>query len=78
MSKTVGDLSKRELKVMIETAVENAVEQTLISILEDPDKGLQLKKGLRSRLVRQKRAIRAGQRGRPLDEVTHQLGLESQ
>lgn len=78
MSKTVVGISKGELKVMIEVAVENAIERTLLDILEDSDKGLQLKKGLRARLVRQKQAIRAGQRGKSLDEVAHQLGLELQ
>ncbi len=76
MSKTVAHMSKGDLQKIIEAAVENAVEQTLLDILGDPDKGLELRKGVRSRLERQKQAVRAGQRGKSLDEVVRQLKLE--
>jgi hypothetical protein len=69
-------MSKKELQIMIETAVENAIEKTLLDIFEDPDKGLRLKKKLRFRLARQKQAIQAGHRGKSLDEVAAKLGLE--
>src|SRR5713226_7079470 len=58
--RTVNGMSKKELQIMIETAVENAIEKTLLDIFEDPDKGLRLKKKLRFRLARQKQAVQAG------------------
>jgi hypothetical protein len=45
-------------------------------LLGDPDEGLSLRKSVRERLLRQKRAVAEGERGVPLEEVVRQLGLE--
>jgi len=76
MARTVAQLSKEELREMIETAVETALEHKLLEILGDPDAGLQIRKTLRDRLLRQQESVAAGERGQPLEAVVEQLGLE--
>jgi len=44
-------------------------EQKLLEMLGDPDEGLPIRKSVRERLLRQKQAVAAGERGKPLDEV---------
>ena len=61
---------------MIGTVVEAVVEQKLIEILGDPDEGLEIRETVRDRLLRQKQAVAAGERGLPFEDVTQQLGLE--
>jgi hypothetical protein len=51
MTQTVAQMTKEELKEMIETAV----EQKLLEILGDPDEGLAIRKILRNRLLWQQR-----------------------
>jgi len=51
------------------------IEQKLIELLGDPDEGLTLKQSVRTRLQRQRRRVRRGERGAPLDEVARRLGL---
>ena len=72
MAVTVAQMSKDELREMIESSV----EQKLLELLGDPDEGLELKKTVRDRLVRQQKAVAAGKRGRSLAAVAKQLGLE--
>ena len=72
MSKTVGQMSRDELKEMIESSV----EQKLLELLGDPDEGLELKKSVRERLLRQKKAVAEGERGDAFEEVVRRLGLE--
>jgi hypothetical protein len=72
MTTTVAQMTKRELQEMIEAAV----EQKLLELLGDPDEGLPIRKSVRDRLLRQKQAVSAGERGMPFEEVVHQLGLE--
>ena len=69
MIETVAKMTKAELREIIETAVEAALEKKLLEILYDPDQGLQIRKALRKRLLRQQQAVAAGERGRPLEEV---------
>jgi hypothetical protein len=45
-------------------------------MLGDPDEGLPIRKSVRERLLRQKQAVAAGERGELLDEVVRKLGLE--
>ena len=61
---------------MIGTVVEAVVEQKLIEILGDPDEGLEIRETVRDRLLRQKQAVAAGERGLPFEDVMQQLGLE--
>ena len=72
MAPKVAQMTKREIQEMIETTV----EQKLLELLGDPDEGLHLKKLVRDRLLRQKQAVAAGERGKPLKEVLRRLGLE--
>ena len=72
MAKTLAQMSKEELREMIEAAI----ERKLLEILGDPDEGLEIRKSLRDRLLRQKRAVAAGERGEPFEDVVRRLGLE--
>ncbi len=69
---TVAQMTKEELREMIETAV----EQKLIELLGDPDEGLPIRKALRDRLLRQRQAVANGERGEPFEDVIRRLGLE--
>ena len=72
MVTTVAQMSKDELREMIEASV----ERKLLEILGDPDEGLEIRKSVRARLLRQKKAVAAGERGQPFEDVVQQLGLE--
>ena len=72
MATTVAHMTTSELREMIETIV----EQKLLELLGDPDEGLPIRKSVRDRLLRQKRAVVEGQRGEPLEDVARRLGLE--
>jgi hypothetical protein len=71
MASTVAHMSKRELTDIISTTV----ERKLLEILGDPDEGLTLKKTLRGRLLRQKKAVARGEQGTDLATVRRQLSL---
>lgn len=73
MAERVAEMTPAELRELIETTV----ERKLFEILGDPDEGKQLTKRLHQRLLRQKQETAAGERGRPLDEVVHELGWDS-
>ncbi len=68
----VGQMTRDELKEMIETTV----EQKLLELFGDPDEGLLLKNSVRERLLKQQNAVRAVDCGEPLENITHQLELE--
>jgi len=72
MSATVSQMTKEELKEMIETIIEHK----FVELLGDPDEGLPLRKSVHERLLRQKQAVREGKRGKPFEEVVQRLGLE--
>ncbi len=72
MATTVAQMTKSELREIIETVV----EQKLLELLGDPDEGLPIRKAVRDRLLRQKRAVAKGERGEPLEGVVRKLGLE--
>ena len=55
MGTKVAQMTKDELQEMIETTV----EQKLGELLGDPDEGLPLRKPIRDRLLRQKKAVEA-------------------
>ncbi len=65
MSVTVAQMSKDELREMLEMTV----EQKLLELLGDPDEGLEIRKSVRQRLLRQKKAVAAGERGEPFENV---------
>jgi hypothetical protein len=69
---TVAQMTRDELREMIETTV----EQKLLELLGDPDEGLPIRKAIRDRLLRQKQAVANGERGEPFGDVIRRLGLE--
>lgn len=71
MAATVARMTKRELKEIIDSTV----EKKLLELLGDPDQGLVLKKSLKERLRRQRKAVAAGERGEPLTAIAKRLGL---
>jgi len=72
MSATVAQMSKDELTDIIATTV----EQKLLELIGDPDEGLQIRQSVRERLLRQKKAVAAGERGEAFEDVVRRLGLE--
>jgi len=72
MAATVARMTKHELKEIIESTV----EQKLLELLGDPDQGLVLKKTVKDRLLRQRKAVASGQRGESLAAIAKRLGLD--
>jgi hypothetical protein len=72
MATKVAQMTKNELREMIEATI----EQKLVELLGDPDEGLPLRKLVRNRLLRQKQAVATGERGEPFENVVWRLGLE--
>ena len=59
MAAIVAKMTKHELKEIIESTV----EKKLLQLLSDPDQGLVLRKTLKDRLLRQRKAVVSGKRG---------------
>jgi hypothetical protein len=72
MAATVAEMSKSELRHMIE----DIVERKLRELLGDPDEGLAIRKSLRDRLVRQRQKVARGERGEAFEGVVRRAGLE--
>ena len=72
MTSTVAQMTKEEFKEMIEASI----EQKLLEILGDPDEGLEIRQSVHDRLLRQRKAVAAGERGRPFEDVVVELGLD--
>lgn len=72
MATTIAQMTKEELREMIESSVEHK----LLELLGDPDEGLEIKKAVKTRLQRQRKAVVAGERGRTLKDVARELGLD--
>jgi len=71
MSETVAQMTKDELQELIQSSLETKLRE----LLGDPDEGLELRKVVRDRLLRQQKVVAAGERGEPLDDVVRRLGL---
>ncbi|NJL28828.1 MAG: hypothetical protein HC897_13515 [Thermoanaerobaculia bacterium] len=71
MTNAVAQMSTLELRELIG----EVVEEKLLELLRDPDEGLVLQPAVRERLLRQRNAVAAGERGRDFDEVMRELGL---
>jgi len=76
VTETVGQMTREELKAIIDAAVEAAVEQKLIEILGDPDEELEIREAVRDRLLRHREAVAAGEQGLPFEDAVRQLSLE--
>ena len=72
MSTKVAQMTKDELREMIEATI----EQKLLELLGDPDEGLVVRKDVRDRLLRQQQAVVDGDRGEPFGDVIGRLGLD--
>ena len=72
MGPMVAQMSKEELREMIEAAV----EQKLLEMFGDPDEGLEIRESVRDRLLRQKKAVATGEHGESLEDVVRRLGVE--
>lgn len=72
MSTTIANMTKAELQEVIGAVV----EQKLIEVLGDSDRGLSLKESVAKRLRRQKAAVAQGRRGERIEDVASRLGLE--
>jgi hypothetical protein len=71
MTKTIAQMTKDEFREMIEVII----EQKLAELLGDPDEGLKIRDSVRNRLLKQKDAVAAGERGETLENVIEELGL---
>ena len=72
---TLAQMTRDELKELIEDAVQTAVEQKLLEILGDPDEGLEIRQRVRQRLLYQKQMVASGERGQEMKDVVQELGL---
>ncbi len=72
MGMTITQMTKGELKELIESIV----EQKMLELIGDPDEGLSIREDLLKRLRRQKEQVATGRRGKPLEDVVKELGLE--
>ncbi len=72
MANTLLQVSKEELKELVEAAV----EEKLLELLGDPDEGLELRTALRTRLAEQRREVASGERGEAFEDVVRELGLD--
>ena len=71
MNSTVAQMSRDELKEMIEITI----EQKLLELLGDPDEGFEIKKSVKEHLLRQKKNVQKGERGEFFDNVVRNLRL---
>jgi len=67
----VSDLTIDEFKLLIR----ETVEQTLTEFLTDPDKGLELRKSMKTALERSVKAVREGGAVYSADEIARDLDL---
>jgi hypothetical protein len=73
---TVAQMTSDQLRDLITSCVEDAVERRLTEILGDPDEGLEVRDELAQRLSQQQQRFAAGERGRPMNEILRELGWE--
>jgi hypothetical protein len=71
MTETIAQMTKDEFREMIEVII----EQKLAELLGDPDEGLKIRDAVRDRLLKQREAVAAGERGETLENVIEELGL---
>ena len=71
---TVAQMTQSEFQEMLEAVVETTVERKLLEILGDPDEGLEVRKAVRDRLLRQRQTVAAEQYGQPFEDMVLELG----
>lgn len=72
MNGSIAKLSLKDLKKV----VEEVVEEKLLELFGDPDERGVMRSSVRRRLAKQLQAVAAGERGRPLEQVIREHGLE--
>jgi hypothetical protein len=72
MAELVSQMTKAELRLMID----EAIEQKFIEFFGDPDEGLELRGSVKKRLIRQRQMVADGERGKELADVVREFGLE--
>ena len=65
MPATVDQMTKDESKSFIEMTIESKLRD----VLSDPDEGVEMKKPVVKRLLKQKSRVEKGERGKSFDEV---------
>ena len=68
----VKELSVEQLKALIQEAVEEKLQE----ILDDPDQGLEVREEVKERLKRSLIATERGEGGIPIGQVVKETGLE--
>ena len=61
------------MKNTLQKMIGTAVEEKLLELLGDPDQGLDIKKSLKNRLLRQKKKVALGLRGEKLEDVVKRM-----
>ena len=69
MASTITRMTKEELRQLIE----DSIESKLLELLDDPDRGLELKKEIRERLRRSFAAEERGERGILAEQLVKRL-----
>jgi hypothetical protein len=72
MAELVSQMTKQELRSMID----EALEQKLIELFGDPDEGLELRETVKKRLAKQRLVVERGEYGKDLADVINELGLK--
>jgi len=72
MTTTVAQMTEQEFKGLIEEVIEQKFTEWF-NVLNNKEP--EIRTSVRERLLQQKRATAAGERGKPLAEVVQQLGL---
>ena len=71
MSSTVAEMSRDELREIIESSIERKLNE----FFSDPDAGLEINESLHKQLLRQEEDFEQGQRGKAFTDVIARLDL---
>jgi len=71
MSSTVAEMSRDELREIIESSI----ERKLTEFFSDPDAGLEINESLREQLLRQEEDFEHGHRGKAFTDAIAHLDL---
>jgi len=67
----IREIKRRQI---VDSRGNMTVEQELLELFGDPDQGLVLRKTVKDRLLRQRKAVASGQRGESLAVIVKRLG----
>lgn len=68
----VKELTVEQFKTLIQEAIEEKLEE----ITNDPDLGLELREEIKERLRSSLAAVQGGEKGIPIEQVARQAGLD--